>query len=917
MSAPLQNTALCPTCGARIESSGSGDFGCMACWLRSGLREPGEAVEPETTPDSFGSYLIERHSDGDPWILGQGAMGVTYRARDVSLEREVALKIIQADFALHGPGARERFVREARAAAALHHPHVATVYQFGIEEESGRCFFAMELIEGETLEERVRRTGPLPVATVLEIGRQVAAALTAAQKHGIVHRDLKPGNVMIESEEEGGELTVKIIDFGLAKALGEGADQRALTYGGFLGTPAFASPEQLERATVDVRSDIYSLGATLWYLLTGQLPAERAGAAPLPIAQLKAAHVPADFVALLIQMLALQPAARPSAQEVAARLRAPRRHRIAPLLFAGAGLLLLTLALVAYFSRPRTLPLTEPLRAKSIAVLPFENLSEEESGASFADGVQDELLTDLARIADLKVVSRTSVMQYKRGQPRNLPEIARQLGVAYVVEGAVQQVGRKVRITAQLIDARTDLHRWAESYDRPIGDVFAIQSEIAQTIADQLDAKIAPNERARIETPPTNDLAAFDLYTRANRLLPDTAFSPRGKEKLLQAAQLLGEAVARDPNFLLAYCQLAKAHDSLYFLGFDRTQFRLSLGEYAVNKALALNPEAGEAHLARARHLYQGYLAYEPALAELEIARRTLPNYPGVFSLAARIFRHEGKWQESTRDFENALALDPRNVDVLQQTAISYNMQRRYPDEAIALDTALKIAPQNIDLQITRALVELDWHADARPLHGLVAAILKRQPAAAPDLAGISLCLGLCERNLGAMGAAVAGLGDGAFGVDAIQFRQIFWRGMTARMTGDVAETERAFTAARAEQAKIVTSAPEFAPAICMLGVMDAALGDKVKAIDEGRRAVELLPVARDPVNGAHLVEFLALIYAWSGEQELACDQLEIAAKLPGTLSYGQLKLSPMWDELRRNSRFANIVAALAPDAKR
>jgi TolB-like protein/predicted Ser/Thr protein kinase len=919
MSPPLQNAAICPTCGARIETTASGDFGCMACWLRRGLEETREAPFPEA-PESLGTYRIMRDETGAPVMLGRGAMGVTYCAEDVSLQRKVALKVISADFFQHGAEARERFVREARAAASLHHPNVATVHQFGIDEETGQCFCAMELIEGETLDERVRRSGPLDLPTVLTIARRITAALITAEKHGIVHRDLKPGNIMIAESDEPDGFTIKIIDFGLAKALGVTDDPRGLTQGGFLGTPAFASPEQLKRAPVDARSDIYSLGATLWYLLTAQSPfGDRAPERP-PIAQLKAARVPRPLISLLLAMLATEPAARPPAKEIAVRLDAmsPRGARW-PLPVA-AALLVVAFAFGFYLYHFRPPAPVQPATAppgKSIAVLPFENVGEAKESATFADGVQDELLTDLARIADLKVVSRTSVMQYRRGQPRNLREIAGQLGVAYVVEGAVQEAGGRVRITAQLIDARTDLHRWAQSYYRPTGDIFAIQSEIAQIIADQLDAKISPHEKARIETPPTNDLTAFNLYTRANALLPDTAFSPRGKEKLLQAAQLLAEAVARDPKFLLAYCQLAKAHDSLYFLGFDRTQVRLSLGESAVKMALALNPDAGEAHLARARHLYQCYLAYEPALAELEIARRTLPNNTGVFTLAARIYRHEGKWLDSTREFENALALDPRNVDVLQQTAISYNLQRRYTDEAITLDKALTIAPQNIDLRITRALVELNRQADTRPLHALVTAILQRQPAAAPDLAGISLYLGLCERNTAEMQAALTALGDGAFGVDAIQFRRNFWEGMTARIKGDAAGAQRAFTAARAEQEGKVTSAPEFAPALCMLGVMDASLGHKSRAIEEGRRAVELLPVARDPVNGAHLIEFLALIYAWWGEPALACDQLEIATKIPGTLSYGQLNLSPMGDDLRRAPRYENIVAALAPEAKR
>ncbi len=920
MTPPLQPPVLCPTCGARVETTGSGDFGCLACWLRSGLADSTGATEPpvEYIPESLGSYRLERRDDGAPWILGRGAMGVTYRAQDVSLQRMVALKLVNSEYCHRGSEARERFLREARAAASLRHPNVATVHQFGIDEETGQCFCAMELIEGETLEERVQRSGPLPVSIVREIARQIASALVVADKHGLVHRDLKPGNVMIMESDEAEKITVKIIDFGLAKALGETSDARTLTEGGFLGTPAFASPEQLARSPVDVRSDIYSLGATLWYLLTGQLPFGHGASARPPVHQLKAAHVPGPFLALLLEMLATEPAARPSARIIAARLTPtpPHHARIGLVL---AGLVIAALVAVTYFQRARP-PASAPppaIAAKSIAVLPFENLSEEKGSANFTDGVQGELLTKLARIADLKVVSRTSVMQYGRGGDRNLRAIARELGVAYVVEGAVRTVGGKVRISAQLIDARTNLYRWAQSYERPIDDIFAIQSEIAQTIAEQLDASISPNEKAAIEETPTHDMVAFALNTQANVLLKATSFSPRSKEKLLQAGQLLAEAVARDPTFLGAYCQLAEVHDMLYFFGLDRTPQRLALAEEAVNAAFKLKPDSGEAHLAKARHLYQGYLAYDAALDELAIAREKLPNYPGVFTLGGYIYRRQGKWDESAVQFENALSLDPRNIYTLQQISISYNLIRRYADAANALDRALKIAPNSIEIRLARAEVDLNWRADTRPLHALLNSILAKNPAAAPDLAGGLLFVAFCERDQAATQRAITALGDGSFGPDAIQLRKTFWEGLAAKISGDKAGAERAFAAARAEQEPKVAAAPDFAPGVCILGLIDAGLGRHAEAIEEGRRAVEMLPLSRDPINGAHLIEYLAVIYAWSGKPELACEQLEAATKIPGTLSYGQLKLSPFWDELRGHPRFEKVIASLAPYARK
>ncbi|HEY2799511.1 MAG TPA: hypothetical protein VGI85_02880 [Chthoniobacterales bacterium] len=563
----------------------------------------------------------------------------------------------------------------------------------------------------------------------------------------------------------------------------------------------------------------------------------------------------------------------------------------------------------------RIAPPAVVVAAKSVAVLPFENLSDEKGSEYLADGVQDEVLTDLAHVADLKVISRTSVMQYKAGALRNLREIGRQLGVAHILEGAVRCVGDRVRISAQLIDARTDLHEWAENYDRPLDDVFAIQTEIAKAIADQLQAKIAPNEKAAMEERPTTDLTAFDLYVRAGRLLLRTSFSTRGRDNLLEAVRLLQRAVVRDPHFLSAYCQLAAANDGLYFLGFDHSPERLSLGDAAVTAALRLKPDSPEAHLARARHLYQGYLAYDPALAELAIARAALPNNSSVFALAGYIYRRQGRWEESTRDFENALAIDPRNFYTLQQLSLSYNLLRRYPEMIATLDRALAIVPNDLDTLVTRAEVDLNWRADPRPLHTMIDRLLAQNPAAATDLADAWLFLALSERDFAAADRALAALKNESFGVDAIQLSRAFGEGLAARAKGDAAAARAAFSVARAEQERVVAKQEGYAPALCILGLIDAGLGRKDEAIKEGREAVQLLPLTRDPINGAHLIEFLAVIYAWTGQARLACDELEIATKIPGTLSYGQLRLYPFWDPLREDARFEKIVASLAAAA--
>src|SRR2546425_927105 len=400
------------------------------------------------------------------------------------------------------------------------------------------------------------------------------------------------------------------------------------------------------------------------------------------------------------------------------KLQAVRKRR-AHVRWAEIGAALLVLgAIIAAFvfllHRSTRAPLA--VLDKSIAVLPFENRSEDKANAYFTDGVQDEILTYLAKIADLKVISRTSVLQYKSGVARNLREIAQQLGVANVVEGSVQRSGNRVRVNAQLIDARNDAHLWAQTYDRDLADVFAIQSEIAKAIADQLQAKLSPSEKKAIEQPPTTDLAAFDLYSRAKSLLLTRVFSATAAPDVRKAIELLDEAVKRDPSFFDAYCQLAYAHEFLYaVVGFDHTPARLALAEAALQAATRLRPDAAETHLARAQYLYFGLRDYAGALAELEIARRALPNDPRLFELTGYILRRRGQQEEGLQNLQRAVELDPRNLDTLQQIALSYQFLGRYADSIAAMDGALAIVPDSVETQDVRGLFYFFWKADTRP----------------------------------------------------------------------------------------------------------------------------------------------------------------------------------------------------------
>src|SRR5438874_2568910 len=557
------------------------------------------------------------------------------------------------------------------------------------------------------------------------------------------------------------------------------------------------------------------------------------------------------------------------------------------------------------------------IESKSIAVLPFENLSDEKANAYFADGMQDEILINLARIADLKVISRTSVMQYKTDAQRDLREIGQQLGVAFLLEGRVQRAANRVRVNAQLIDSRNEANVWAQTYDRDLADVFAIQSEIAKAIADQLQAKLSPNEKKAIEQPPTTDLAAFDLYSRAKSILLTASFSVTADPDLRKAIELLDEAVKRDPSFFDAYCQLAWAHETLYAVkGSDHTPARLALAEAALQAATRLRPDAAETHLARSQYLYYGLRDYAGALAQLEIARRGLPNDPRLFEVTGYILRRRGQHEEGLQNLQRAVELDPRNFFTLQQIALSYQFLGRYADSITALDRALAIMPDNLT-RAFRGLFYFCWKADTPPPLQTIDAILAQEPSAIAGSADIWFLCALAERDPAAAERALVALGDNpCWAEGVINLSRSFGEGLLARMTKDEARARTAFEAARAQQEKIVQAQPDYGPALCVLGLIDAALGRKELALDEGRRAIALTPVEKDVNNGSRVLQYFAITAAWAGEKELALQQLEAGLRAPDAsqmLSYGALKLLPFWDPLRGDPRFEQIVESLAP----
>jgi TolB-like protein/predicted Ser/Thr protein kinase/Tfp pilus assembly protein PilF len=942
-------TRLCRKCDAEIFSDAPEGL-CTGCTLEialgvlpdpvAGVGDPGSA---NLAPD--GAHIVPRAKTpariekmlgelGDYKLLeeiGRGGQGVVFRARQQGLNRIVALKVIGlGQWAT--PAHLKRFRLEAEAAASLDHPCIVPIYEVG--ERDGQCYFSMKFVEGGQLDEVVKNT-PTSIRRAVELIAKVARTVSYAHEHGILHRDIKPGNILLDSKGE-----PHLTDFGLARLVeSDSTITRTLEV---LGTPSFMAPEQaagnntnLTRAT-----DVYGLGAVLYQLLTSHPPF--AGGTTYDTIKLLLeteprqprlwnAKVDRDVSTICLKCLEKDPQRRySSALALAEDLERWLKHepiRARPIGVFGrgkkwlqrnptaAGIAVLSLALIAAvgFIVWKTDLLRRPAAA-GIAVLPFENLSNDREDASFADGVQDDLLTKLAKIADLKVISRTSVMGYRGKQ--NTRQIGDELGVSHVLEGSVRKTGAWLHINAQLIDTRTDAHVWAEEYDRNLKDIFTIQSEIAQKVARQVRAKISPAEKLAIERPPTADLTAFDLYSRAKNLFLAATQSSGAKANLLKAADLLNQAVAHDPTFFQAYYQLAWVHDQLYHSGLDRTPERLALAEAAIESAFRLRPDAGEVHLARAGHLYSGYLDYNGALAELETARLTLPNDARLFELKGYIERRrpDGNQEDALRNFQRAIKLDPRNALILQQAAFSYDYLRRYAEEKVALDRALAIEPDSVETKVARGEVEFNWKADTQPLHQLIDSIRAANPGAIADIADNWLFCALAERDPAAAASALAALGENGFGNATTRYSLRFGKGLIAQMTRDDANARAAFIAARADQERVVRDRPNDAGALCVLGSIDAALGRKEEALREGRRAVELLPVQKDAIAVKRIIVCLARIAAWAGDKDLACEQIARASSLPGSpISYGDLKLMPWWDPLRGDPCFEKIVASLAP----
>ena len=846
-------------------------------------------------------------------------------------------------------------MREARAAARLRHPNVASVFHYG--EQDGECFYAMELVEGETLEERVRRDGPLSVEAALEVGIQVARALVEAEAQGLVHRDLKPSNIMLvttptEGLAGGESLLVKVIDFGLAKGLlaDDGAGESE-TRRGFAGTPAYASPEQFSggEQPVNIRSDIYSLGVTLWYALSGRVPfpgrsleeiRDRQIEQPPPLEHLAAHKVPAPTVRLLCAMLAPDPGARPApARELLGRLhhcreqsvrKAPWQTRAGKL---RRGVLLLGVAAViagAVFWSRRVGPPAAPVD-KSIAVLPFENLSPDPADAYFTQGVGGEIRQNLSYIADLKLIDVSAPGAYPPGQ-RDLAKIGRELGVWHLLEGSLRREDGQVHVQIRVIDLRDPTRNWTARYDRLLTDVFAVQSEITRAVAARLGAKLSRREEVMVDDPPTRDLAAYDFYLRADvgMNLVNT-IAERAKYNRDVRIPLLEAAVARDPGFAVAYCELASAHDWLQKNDpgtpvQGKIVDHRSLAEAALAKARRLRPKHGQVHLAQAVHFWYANGDNAQARAEVELARDTLPNSAEVEMLAGNLARSEGRWEKGRQCIERSLALDPRNAARRFTLAVVNYEMHSYAEAEGLLDRVIAETEPDAraPIRLFRARIRLDAQADPAPIQAVLDALTPeetRRFRAIRD--GTRISLALYAHDADAVSRALSERDDASFAPSGFVYPKAWLEGLAARLRQDRAGAQSAFRAAREEVDRRIQARASDGRLWGLLAMIDAGLGNKDEAVREARHACELTPLEQSAEEAPLVATCLAVVYAWTDQRDLACAVLEEWADRPCERdpltrpSYGELRLCPLWDFLKGDPRFEALIQRLAPDRKR
>jgi len=883
----------------------------------------------------IGHYRIES-------LVGVGGMGEVYLARDERLGRKAALKLLP-DSLTTDETQLSRFKNEARTASSLNHPNILTVYEIGAE--GNRQFIATEFIEGITRRVSIGR-GRINPHTALEIAVQVASALAAAHEAGVVHRDIKPENIMLRPDGY-----VKVLDFGIAKL----SEQRLASHdhtvettaplqtrpGLVLGTARYMSPEQARGQKVDVRTDIWSLGV-VFYEMVGGIPPFRGDTPSDCIASILTAEPPPlsgilTDVPLKLESI-LQKALRKNSderyhtiKEMLADLRllkeeleadsslpqtkAPAesivskiKHHKRGMLFTLAGALLAAAVVYSfYFVAPAPLP-----NEKSIAVLPFENLSEEKSNAYFADGIQDEILTRLSKIADLKVISRTSTQRYKNTSQK-VSEIANQLGVANLLEGSVQKTNDQVRVNVQLIRAASDSHLWAETFDRRVTDIFSVESEVAKTIADRLRAKLTGQEEQVIAARPTDNPEAYDAYLRGLAYTLKTGNSPANT---LAAQKYLKEAVRLDSKFALAWALLSYV-DALGYLTLTlqpTVALREETGQ-AAETALTLQPNLGEAIMARGYYYYACLKDYDAAVRSFEQARQFLPNSSQIPESLAYVARRQGQWDRSESYFNEAERLDPRNVSLLTQHAQSYMIVRRFSEALRKFDQVLDVIPGDLDTLAQQAGIA-QAQGDLQRAAALLAPL--HPPADDTGALEIQVYQAILERRPVQMISQLKEIlskPDPALGYNNGELR--FWLGWAQEIAGDHSAAQESFRQARGELEPFLKEQPDNYVLIGDLALVNMGLGDKAAALDLSEQAMRVLPLEKDVVDGPAPIEIFARVAAQVGERDRAIAALEKLLSIPSEgalasrvpLTPALLRLDPMFDPLRNDPRFQKLAA--------
>ncbi|MEP6975774.1 MAG: protein kinase [Spartobacteria bacterium] len=913
MHSPAREGSLtCEQCGAPLQSSATGE-GCLNCLLRTGLEDE-RAQRPVTPNESaarfYQHYEILTRPDGSPWELGRGTLGVTYKARDANLDTPVALKIIDARFSRR-PSARRHFLQEAQSAAQLRHPNVASVFHFGTlqvepapnESETGKdvgnCFYAMEFVEGESLEERVRRTGLLAPGPALQIALQVARALAAAEKCGLLHRDLKPSNIMLTTEgETSTEPWVKVIGFGVSRL-----------------------PREAREATgAERRPDLFSLGAILHQALTG-----RVFSGPLLMAP---AGIPAPVGALLQSMLGPVAKDRPrSAIELCEILQrclkelsgvypaSERPRRTLPRRWVLAGGLALSGALIGlaiYLSAPPPLP-----REKSIAVLPFRNLSSDPNDAFFVEGIQDDILSRLVKMHDLRVISRLGTVNYPANKPRDLRAIGRALEVRHLLEGSLRRSGDRVYLHVALVDTRDGRELWSEGYDRKLADAINRQGELASDIADTLDAKLSPQERLAIRFKSTRNPDAYLLYLQGRKLENSLPFAISGYEA---AEALYSQAVALDPGFALAHARLASTLGLLYrFRGPSEALKARADGE--AREALRLQPGLGEAHLVQGRCAYLIERDFDRALPFLETARRLLPNDVEAESLIALIQRRSGHWREALSGLERAHSRDPLDESYERELYSTAIFLRDWPAAVQHAARAIELAPKLVPLRGERAVVDFWQKGDLVPLQNFFASF---DAYGDPEgtLTWARWDAAMLARDFSKAQAALDGFPFATLSaVLSAPVPKSYLEGCIWLAQGRTDRAQGFFERARPAMEAEILGHPNDAIRHARLGLLYAYLGRKGDAIHEGERAVQLTPVTRDAIEGHQWLCHLALIHARVGNTEEAISMVEALLRAPGCVSpvdeasmtLSELRLRWQWDPLRKDPRFQQILDGPEP----